>query len=520
MATVTSSSPGLGRVRQSDLPTVTVPSQRYPAVGDGTTDDTVVMQAALTAATGGVLHIKKPTTKYLVGALNVLADTSIVIAPGTILESNATLLTGTTRLLNIAVENVYIRGYGATIQMVKAGFSSEHNHGVHVSAASGDIVIEGLTSNDSGGDGFYVKSPLAHVVFRDCKADNNRRQGCSVVECLSYTEHDCRWTGTTGTAPSAGLDIEPNDTADILGPIRIYNPICTGNDGPGIEIFLNNWRAVTNYADIEIHNAKTADNGNVSVGGRKHPGIDINRMSSTTPCRGRIKIVSPVCVDENCAGIHVYDWDAAGPLVEIDDATVINPNQEQLGASQINGGIILYNSSSYTTAMGNIRVTRPVIRDDDGFLNAGSVAPMRLGGIVTAEIRDPVVAYAGSTMISSDVNATPIITKQVEDPIAQTGNVTMTDWRYVGRVLTNDGASGLTTRTLPVSKVGIVLTISLMESFECRVIPNAADRIVPTGGDVGKYITSSVRGSRVRLVCREAGFWNMESIVGTWASEA
>jgi hypothetical protein len=130
--------------------------------------------------------------------------------PGTIIETNATLLTGTLKLLNIAGSNVHIVGYGATVQMVKAGFSSQFNHGVSITGTAGSqIVIEGLSSNDSGGDGFYVDAANVDVTLYDCKANNNRRQGMSIIQCKSLTDYRGQYTNTTGTAPSAGIDIEP-----------------------------------------------------------------------------------------------------------------------------------------------------------------------------------------------------------------------------------------------------------------------------------------------------------------------
>jgi hypothetical protein len=491
----------------------------YNPKGDGTSNDTAVFQEALTAAAGRTLVIPRPASKYLVGALTVPSNIRIEFEPGTILESNATLLTGTTRLLNINGANVHIVGHGATIQMVKAGFSGEQNHGVDIRNASGQIVIEGLASNATGGDGFYVNAPLADVTLRECRADDNRRQGVSVVACKSFQDYRGTYTGTTGTAPSAGVDIEPNSATDVLGPIRLIGTQCIGNDGPGIEVFLANWNAVSNYADIVLEGVYTEDNGQVSVGGRFRPGIDLNRIGSTTPCRGRIKVIDATCVEEGVAGIHVYDWDENGPEVLIVRPTVISPNQAQGSTSSIHGGIILYNSTSYTSAPGNVQVIDALVRDDAGYINAGSLNPYRVAGAWNASYVNPKAAYAGSHPIGVDAVAKLKVRHDVEQVFNSSNAITMTDWRYIGRTVTNLNASGTLTHVLPTAVVGAVLDFALAASQALRLDPASGDQIVPTGSAAGKYIGASVRGARVRLRCRQAGFWDMENVSGTWSSE-
>lgn len=491
----------------------------FGAVGDGVANDTVAIQAALNAASGKTLVINKPTNKYIAGELTIPSNIRIELDPGTIIESNATLLPGNKRLFNISGTNVHIVGYGATLQMVKAGFSSEYNHGIYIIGATGQIVIEGIASNDSGGDGFYVKSPLADVTFRDCRANNNRRQGVSIVECKSFADYRGTYTGTTGTAPSAGVDIEPNDPADILGPIRMYDTVATANNGAGIEIFLDNWRSITNYADIQIVRPYTNGNGIASVSGRFRAGIDINRMASITPCRGRIQVIDAICENEGVAGIHVYDWDINGPLVQFVRPNVLNPNQNNGSNSAINGGIVLFNSGTYTANSGNVVVLQPLVRDDDNFLFSNSLAPFRFNGVVSATIISPSVVFSGTNPWIPDLVSTPTIRSANELRVDTSSNLTMTDWRYVGRVLTNNGASGTIAITLPVSKVGIVLSFCLLESLAVQITPNAADHIVPVGIAANKYITANVRGSFITLRCRESGFWDMENMSGTWTSQ-
>jgi hypothetical protein len=493
----------------------------FGVVGDGIANDTAALQAALDAAEDGILFINKPSSKYLSGALTIPSNIKIVMEPGTIIETNATLLTGTLKLLNIAGSNVHIVGYGATVQMVKAGFSSQFNHGVSITGTAGSqIVIEGLSSNDSGGDGFYVDAANVDVTLYDCKANNNRRQGMSIIQCKSLTDYRGQYTNTTGTAPSAGIDIEPDQTGYSLGPIRLVDTICSGNDGPGIEIFLEDWAATTNYADIQIIGLKTSGNGQASINGRYRPGIDVNRMPSTSPCKGRIVIENAFMEDEGASGITVYDWDVNGPVVDIIRPTVINPNQNNANNANVNGGIICVNTGTYTASAGNVFIRDPIVRDDDGYLNSNSLNPYRFTGVFKVAMENPTYAYAGSNPWSAEIASTPTINSQVEITQNFTTNLTMTDWRYVGRTVTIGDAAAIRTCTLPLAQVGIVLRVVSNTSAQAiQVDPNAADQIVPIGSAAGKYITATGQGSAVTLRCRTAGFWDIDDLSGTWTSE-
>lgn len=80
MATVTSGSPGLGRVRRSDLAYVNVKS--YGAVGDGVVDDTAEIQSAIdaTKSTGNLGRAGAPTLFFPAGTY--LVSSSLLVDVG------------------------------------------------------------------------------------------------------------------------------------------------------------------------------------------------------------------------------------------------------------------------------------------------------------------------------------------------------------------------------------------------------------------------------------------------------
>lgn len=486
----------------------------------GTTDMTTAVRAAL-AVSATHPAVFQPET-YLSQKLTPPAGANINLPPGCVLKDSGAL-GANERFLNITNDNVHIVGWGAKVQMTRADYTSgEQRHGVFIYGAQ-NVCVEGLESSDSGGDGFYIggdtADPATNVFLIDCKADNNRRQGLSLVQGRHIRVIDFAGTNTTGTSPSAGIDIEPNAATDILEDIKVIRPRCTGNDGAGIAVFLANWNATSNYADIDIIEPYTADNGGVTLGGRKRPGIDLNRISSTTPCRGRVRVIDATSVDERCAGIHIYDWDINGPRLEVIRPTVINPNQEQGSTSTINGGIIVQNSTTYTTTPGNVLIDTPAIRDDDGFLNAASLAAIRVNGEWdNTLIVDPFAAHASATITSIASTAKAVRVVYTTPSIFSLAvDTTQTDGRHIGRTVTNGGASGTITFTLIAASANLVgwrvrFEVTVAQQF--RIDPNGTNLI--RGGTAGQYHVSSTIGDNVELECDSATTWKIVSRYGTW----
>jgi hypothetical protein len=497
----------------------------FGAVGDGVADDTAAIQAAMNAAAGSQLYFEKPTTKYLVGELTVPSNSMLVFDAGTILESNATLLPGTKKLLNIGGSNVQIHGYGATLQMVKAGFSSEYNHCVSIISATGTIIINGLACNDSGGDGFYVKSPSADVVFNDCRANNNRRQGLSIVECRSFTDHSGVYSGTTGTAPSCGVDIEPNGTADVLGPIRFYGTTASDNDASGFLVFLNNWLDVDNVADIAFVACVSDSNAqSTSASLNRMAGFEVRRISSSAPPRGRVTFTDCSSINDGYAGFRVTEKDVNGPQIELIRPLVYAANRNASSTSGEDAGISLYNNGVYTTTPGAVRVISPtVVQKTSGNMVYAVHVTSNGGGHRRCSIADPIASgtYSAASAIFIGADEQSVIVDYAYPTFtAFSTNATLTDGRYLGQILTNASATATITFTLPTAnsaRIGWRFTIAVVANYTINISPQASDRIYPYGTGVGDAITSSVQGSRITLECVAANTWMVVSESGTWA---
>ena len=210
------------------------------ARGDGRADDTAAIQAAIdeVAGTGGTVLI--PSGTYLIDAvgkkrLALGSDMTLELSGDAVLKA----IPNDSRkyaLLSISgVSNVTV--VGGTLEGERdehKGKSGEGGMGIRIDRGAKRITISGVTAKKMWGDGFYVKG-ATDVKFCSVTADNNRRQGLSIVGADGVVVMDSVFKNTRGTRPSAGIDLEPNPGQKISS-VRIQNSKFLDNAGAGIQI--------------------------------------------------------------------------------------------------------------------------------------------------------------------------------------------------------------------------------------------------------------------------------------------
>lgn len=77
------------------------------------------------------------------------------------------------------------------------------------------------------------------VVLQDVISDDHYRQGMSVISVVGLRVRNCTFSNTNGTAPSAGIDFEPNDRNDRLENIVMDGVTIANNSGNGIDFATN-----------------------------------------------------------------------------------------------------------------------------------------------------------------------------------------------------------------------------------------------------------------------------------------
>jgi hypothetical protein len=168
--------------------------------------------------------------------------------------------------------NITIIGYGATFKMQKSEYiaynNSEWRHCVRLMSCN-NIKIYGLKLMDSGGDGVIIASwsgiayqrYCENILLKDLWCDNNYRQGISVVSAQHLRVENCWFSNTIGTAPQAGIDIEPNQPYERLIDVVFDKCRFTGNAGNGIKIIPFFLDSTSLPVDITFNNCYVSNNG-------------------------------------------------------------------------------------------------------------------------------------------------------------------------------------------------------------------------------------------------------------------
>lgn len=220
---------------------LTVDVRDKGAKGDGRSDDTSAIQAAIDAVggTGGTVIV--PDGTYMVdaagaGRLRLKSRMTLKLSDGATLEAIPTKSKNYAVLTIADVSDVWV--LGGTIEGERdqhRGKTGEWGMGITISDDARRITIGGVTAKKMWGDGFYVDG-AEDVSFCRVTADGNRRQGLSVIKANGLLVLNSVFRNTHGTRPSAGIDLEPDNTSQEIVNVRVENSQFNNNDGGGVRV--------------------------------------------------------------------------------------------------------------------------------------------------------------------------------------------------------------------------------------------------------------------------------------------
>ncbi len=214
------------------------------AVGDGTTDDTVALQAALTAATGATLHLARGVT-FVTDTVSVAANTRITGGGTLKFKTNtaAFALVAATNVSNVLIEGITFDG-----NVANQAVWSEFRHTLQIIGSSSHVTVRGCTFLNPIADGVYVVSSAGNIPS-DVDIDGNsfigtnvNRNGVTMTACTdSRVRGNYFYKMSKDTMPGA-IDLEPNAVGDTISNIVVAGNTFVGGGTPTLQkaVAINN----------------------------------------------------------------------------------------------------------------------------------------------------------------------------------------------------------------------------------------------------------------------------------------
>ena len=232
----------------------------YGAVGNGVTLDQVAINAAITANPGRVIHLTKGPLGSAIYQINAnyaggqgirlnQPGTQLVVDPGVTIRVNPNGL-DRYAAITVTAADCSVTG-GAIVGDVGShtGTTGEWGHGIDIQDGAHRFNVQGTYISKCWGDGIIICDTVtsnttgakpSDVSIIDVVCDDNRRQGLSIITALRPRVIGGSFinTGrTAATAPTAGIDIEPNPGGlqDVIG-FSIIGAVMQGNLSRGLTV--------------------------------------------------------------------------------------------------------------------------------------------------------------------------------------------------------------------------------------------------------------------------------------------
>ena len=253
--------------------------------GFDATDATRALQRALDDPAADRIIVRDMNSPWFISKTVFLrSNKEIIFESGSVIQAKPGNFLDNRRPMfrALSIDNLKLIGQGqgdqrATLKMNKAEYTtSEFGHILGIDGGK-DFEIRGLKLTGAVVDGFHVAGATYQTakpglrtysengIIEDIIADNNRRQGISIDSAKDIIVRNSTFSNTEGTAPSAGIDLEPTWDFERLENITIENVTLQGNDGNGLQLALGNLDDASAPVSIDVNNVTIDDNNRSGV---------------------------------------------------------------------------------------------------------------------------------------------------------------------------------------------------------------------------------------------------------------
>lgn len=214
--------------------------------------DTIIIDKQSSSWNVSPLHIKNLRNKVIIFESGVI----LKALTGRFNDENACLL----KLENAS--NINILGYGATFKMNRSEYHLYDPNGQWRNNISllncSNVLIKGLTIDESGGDGIYVGGILQskNIRLEDLTVTNQSRDGMSIISVDGLYVKNCLFTGAKSNILGCGINFEPNHSSQNLKNIKFENCSFYKNYFYGIQISTWNLNSLSSPIDIVFNDCK------------------------------------------------------------------------------------------------------------------------------------------------------------------------------------------------------------------------------------------------------------------------
>jgi len=271
---------------------------------------------------------------------------------------------------------------------------------------------------------------------------------------------------------------------------------------------------VQNPVDIESPIALSVGNLNV-------------KQSFTVGSRitGSIKVINPVGIDTANFMFVSRNYDALGPLIEIEHPKAIRPNSVGSTSASLGAAFIVYAPAPDTGAanLGNVRITDAEVIDDretplvTNYLFVDDVRTVGSDIILDVDfsLLNGEGQPDGNQMV--DFNATGNV-EDIRGLIQHDATISYTQgWSNYVRTVTNEGAVATVVVTLDALPTGWpLITFEVKAAQLLRITPDGSSNIQPGSAGVGKSIDSNEIGAKLTLRRVSSTEWRIVEEVGYW----